>query len=323
MVEPFDNKVVIPTLEDAFFAAENLKPFFVETPLIEAPAFSDEIGVRVFAKVDALLPSGSFKYRGALNFLLQLSDEEKEKGVVAYSTGNHAQAVALAARNLGLRAKIVMPSNAPQVKINNTRSYGGDVHLFDLQTESREEIAREYASRGMALLPPYDHPRVVAGQATSGLEIFAQLARLGLQADSVLACASGGGLLAGISLAAQGVAPETNVYAVGTEAMPVWSASFAAKKRVGLPFKDTICDALAPAKPIPGHVPWEVVKSHLAGVYDIGDDSVRNAMAQAQRKFGISLEPGGAIALAAVLEHRKDFEGQTVVVTLSGRNRDY
>ncbi|MEM1111738.1 MAG: threonine/serine dehydratase [Pseudomonadota bacterium] len=318
-----DPGTATPTIDDAFAAAERLKPFFLPTPLIEAPSLSGEIGVRIFGKVDALLPSGAFKYRGALNFLLQLSDDDRARGVVAFSTGNHAQAVALAAQKLGIRAKIVMPRDAPTVKIENTRAYGGDIHLFDRQTESREAIADEYAQQGMVLLPPFDHPHVVAGQATSGLEIFDHLKQLKVDANSVLVCSSGGGLLAGISLAAQALSPATHVIAVEPAVTPVWCESLKAGRAVAVPYRETICDALAPANPEPGSVPWAVVKSHLAEVIGVHDDGVVHAMEIAERKFGLCLEPGGAIALAAAIEHRERFADQTLVVTLSGRNRDF
>ena len=311
-----------PTIDEAMAAAERLAPFFNATPLIEAPMFNTKFGVRVFAKVDALLPPGSFKYRGALNFLLQLTDEQRAKGVVAYSTGNHAQAVALAARELGIEACIVMPKTAAKIKIANTIRYGAKIHLFDPNEEQREDVAQSYVQDGYTLAPPYDHPWIIAGQATSGLEIDAQLRQLTLSADDLVACVSGGGYIAGLCLAMKHLSPRTKLFGAAPQSISAWQDSLAAGRPQAAMRGATICDALAPARPKPGQLPWIMTKDVLSGVFGVDDKDVRAAMAALRDSFGLAVEPSAAIALAAVTANTDKFNDRVVVVTISGRNFD-
>ena len=308
--------------QDVVEAARRLDGYAVRTPLLENALLNERVGGRVLIKPEVLQRSGSFKFRGAFNRISQLTPEERGRGVVAWSSGNHAQGVAAAAALLGIRAAIVMPSDAPTLKIENTRSYGAEVVLYDRWTESREDIAKAIADeRGSAVVPPYDHPQVMAGQGTVGLEIVEQLAALGVTPDDVLSPCSGGGLVSGLATAIRHALPDTRVWSVEPAGFDDVARSLAAGERVSNEAgHSSLCDALL--TPTPGALTFPVMKERLAGGFAVTDAEVQAAMAYAFSVLKLVVEPGGAVALAAVLTGKLPTAGRTVVVVLSGGNVD-
>jgi threonine dehydratase len=312
---------VLPTASDVADAYLNLREWIVETPVLESEALNALLGTRALCKAESLQHSGSFKIRGAMNRLLALSADERSAGVVAFSSGNHAQAVALAARWLGVRAAIVMPSDAPKIKLERTRAYGAEVVLYDRDREDREAIAAKLANeRGAALVPPFDHPDIIAGQGTLGLELArAALARR-VELEALYVPCSGGGLVAGCALAVKAEFPDCAVYAVEPRGFEDLEASLAAgERRTVRPGGATICDGLK--APTPGAITFAVNRRELAGALVVGDDDVRRAMAFAAEHLKLVLEPSGAAALAAVLD-APPRERRAVGIVLSGGNVD-
>jgi threonine dehydratase len=314
--------VNLPTFEDVLDAARRLEGMAVKTPLITHAALDAAVGAKVFVKAECLQRTGSFKFRGAYNRISRLTGEELKRGVVAFSSGNHAQGVAAAAALIGTPAVIVMPSNAPRAKILGTKALGAEVITYDRWTESREEIgARIAAERGAVLVPPFDDFHVVAGQGTVGLEAAQQLKALGEAADLVLAPASGGGLVAGIGLAFGALSPSTAVFAVEPEAFNDHARSLKAGHPVAVkPDSDSILDALL--SPAPGELTFALNGRQLAGAVGVSDDAAMAAVAFAFRHLKLVLEPSGAAALAAVLTGKVDATGRTVVIIASGGNVD-
>ncbi len=313
----------LPDIADLRAAAGRLAGRVVVTPLLEAPLLSARLGLRLLVKAETLQRTGSFKFRGAMNTLLQLDERQRRAGVVAYSSGNHAQGVAAAAQLLGIPATIVMPADAPAIKVANTRGYGAEVVLYDRWGESREAIgARLAAARGASLVPPYDDARVIAGQGTVGLEIAAQAAALGVTLDALVVPASGGGLVAGCALALAADSPGTRIYSAEPEAADDLRRSLAAGERVANdPAPPSICDALL--APTPGVIPFAIHRRLLAGGVVASDAEIQRAMAVAFAELKLVVEPGGAAALAAVLAGRLDAKGTTIAVVASGGNVDH
>jgi threonine dehydratase len=313
----------IPDFDDVRAAARRLEGHARRTPLLGDTPLDALTGGRILLKLETLQHTGSFKFRGAWNRLVQLNEAERAAGVVAFSSGNHAQGVAEAARRLGLRATIVMPTDAPRTKVQNTRNLGAEVVEYDRERESREQIAaRLAAERGATLVPSYDDPDVIAGQGTAGLEIAEQAAELGLTLDEVIVCCSGGGLTAGIAIAIGEQVPGAGVWTAEPAAHDDHRRSLAAGRRQrnepGAPA--SFCDALL--APIPGELTFAVNQSRLRGGLAVSDDEVRQAIAFAARTLKLVVEPGGAVALASVLSGKIDARGRTVAVTLSGGNID-
>ena len=312
----------LPDADAVRAAAARLQGKTVLTPLLSSPRLDTALGCRLLIKAECLQRTGSFKFRGAYNALSQLGAAERRAGVVAYSSGNHAQGVAAAAQLLGMPAVIVMPADAPSIKIANTRSYGAEIVLYDRYHENREALgARIAAERGAALLPPYDDVRVIAGQGTIGLEIAAQAAALGLTLDIMIASCSGGGLVSGCALALANADPRTMIYAAEPEGLDDMRRSLLARERLrNDPGARSICDALL--APIPGEITFALAQRYVAGGVAVGDDEVRHAMRVAFEEFKLVLEPGGAAALAAVLAGKLELGGKTVAVVASGGNVD-
>jgi threonine dehydratase len=311
------------SLEAVRAAAERIRGRAVRTPLLESRMLASATGAsRFFVKPEVLQRTGSFKYRGAMSRLTLLTAEERRRGVIAYSSGNHAQGVAAAARDIGTTATIVMPSDAPRLKLDNTRALGAEVVLYDRHKEDRAVIGKKLAEeRGLVLVPPYDDHNVMAGQGTIGLEIAEDAAALGLGLDVVLTPVSGGGLAAGIATAIAGLSPRTKVYGVEPMDFDDTARSMAAGERVeNAPDARTICDALMVQTP--GELTFPVNKRLLAGVLTVSDDEVLAAMAAAFREVKLVVEPSGAAALAAVLSNKLDVKGKSVVAVLSGGNVD-
>jgi threonine dehydratase len=312
----------LPTADDVAAAAARLVGHAVRTPLLPAPALDRRLGGRLLVKAESLQRTGSFKFRGAYNALAQMSAAERRAGVVAYSSGNHAQGVAAAAAALGVPAAIVMPADAPQIKVANTRSHGAEIVFYDRDRESREAIAERLAKeRGAQLLPPFDDARIIAGQGTIGLELAQEARDLGLTLDAVVAPASGAGLITGIALALERASPGTKVYAAEPEGFDDLKRSLAAGERLANAAGGrTICDALMAA--MPGVLTFALAQRLLAGSVVVSDAEVETAMATAFAELKLVAEPGGAAGLAAVLAGRIEIKGRTVAVVLSGGNVD-
>jgi threonine dehydratase len=312
----------LPTFTDIEAAAARLAGWAVPTPLLNAPALDARIGGRILLKAETLQRTGSFKFRGAYNRISQIPEAERPAGVVSYSSGNHAQGVAAAAALLGVPATIVMPEDAPAIKLANTRDYGAEVVLYDRFTEVREEIGAQLAARrGATIVRPYDDPAIIAGQGTCGLEIARQAAAQDARLDALLVCCGGGGLTAGCALALAELSPETAVYTVEPEGFDDTARSLAAGVRVANdPAARSFCDALL--APTPGELTFAVNRRLVAGGLAVSDTEVAAAMAYAFKTLKLVVEPGGAVALAALLAGRFDARGKTVALTLSGGNVD-
>jgi threonine dehydratase len=307
---------------DVDAAAAVVAPFAVRTPLLSAPVLNERIGTRVFLKPEMLQRTGSFKFRGAFNKLSSIPQDKRSGGVVAFSSGNHAQGVAAAAKILHMQATIVMPSDAPLLKRERTKSYGAEVVLYDRDREDREAISREIADkRGATLVKPYDDPLVIAGQGTAGREIAEDMAALGISPDIVVAPASGGGLIAGVATAVKARFPSTEVIVAEPEAFDDHSLSLRAGKRERHQGSGrTICDALMAA--IPGEMTFAINSQLLSRGVVASDKEVGAAVAFAYNELKLVVEPGGAIGLAALLAGRIDTRDKTIVVVLSGGNVD-
>ncbi len=311
-----------PSIDDIRAASRRLDGRAVLTPLLESPLLNARLGGRLLVKAETLQRTGSFKFRGAYNTLAQLDAAQRRGGVVAYSSGNHAQGVAAAAQLLGMPAVIVMPADAPAIKVANTSGYGAEVVLYDRYRESREEIGRRIAAeRDAVLVAPFDDPRVIAGQGTAGLEIAAQARALGARLDAVIIPCSGGGLAAGAALALAAECPGVAVYAAEPEGFDDTRRSLAAGERVANdPGARSICDALLVA--MPGELTFPINRRLLAGGFAVSDDEVFAAMATAFGELKLVVEPGGAAALAAALSGKIDVKRRNVAVIASGGNVD-
>ncbi len=310
------------TFENVQSAAALLSGHAVETPLLESPALNERLGGRVLIKPETLQRVGAFKFRGAYNRLARLTAEQRVGGVVAFSSGNHAQGVALAARLLGMPALIVMPSDAPAVKVEATRGYGAEVRFYDRATDDREAIAAAAAAaRRAVVVPAFDDPLVIAGQGTVGLEIAKQAEARGVSLDLLLSPVGGGGLLAGVSLAMRALSPSTELHGVEPAGFDDTRLSLEAGERTGAPAAArSLCDALE--SPMPGLLTFPILKRSLAGIVTVTDAQVAEAMRVAYSTLKLVVEPGGSVALAALLAGRIDLAGRTAAIILSGGNVD-
>jgi len=311
------------TLADIRAAAARLKGQAVETPLIESPALNDRLGHRVLIKPETLQRVGAFKFRGAYNRLVQLTDAQKASGVVAFSSGNHAQGVALAARLLGIPALIVMPADAPAVKVEATRGYGAEIRLYDRLTEDRVAIAAEIAAqRGAVVVPAFDDLDIIAGQGTVGLEMVAQAKALGVVFDVVICPVGGGGLMAGLSTAVKALSPATAVVGVEPQGFDDTLRSLQAGSRQTLKLTTrSLCDALE--SPAPGELTFPVLQKTVADIAVVSDAEVAAAMRYAFSTLKLVVEPGGAVGLAALLAGKvKHLGDHGAGLVLSGGNVD-
>ena len=310
------------SIADIEQAAARIAGIAVRTPLIQSPLLDERIGARVFLKAEILQRMGSFKFRGAYNRCASLPVESRRGGVVAYSSGNHAQGVAAAAKLLGMPAVIVMPADAPRPKRERTAALGAQVVLYDRDTEDRAAIAQRIADeRGAVIVPPFDDPMVIAGQGTIGREIVEDLAALGLVPDVVVVGASGGGLAAGISMAVKAQVPDADFYTAEPEGFDDTLRSFASGQRErNSRASGTICDALMTATP--GELTFPITSRLIGKGVTATDPEVEAAVAFAWRELKLVVEPGGAIGLAALLAGRPNVKGKVVVAILSGGNVD-
>ncbi|RVT85781.1 threonine/serine dehydratase [Rhodobacteraceae bacterium CCMM004] len=301
-------------------AAERLAGHVRRTPLLWSPGLDALAGRRVYVKAEPLQLTGSFKVRGAWAAISALPPEVRDRGVLAYSSGNHAQGVAYAARAHGIPAVIVMPSDAPEVKIAGTRALGGEVVLYDRAGEARETIGADLcAARGLTLIAPYDDPEVIAGQGTCGLEIAEQAAAAGVDRADVLVCCGGGGLSAGIALALEDRAPGLRVRTVEPEGFDDVARSLAAGRRVrNTALAGGLCDAIL--TPTPGELTFPILSRLCGPGLAVDDAAVLSAMAAAFRHLRLVLEPGGAVAVAAALTQPRAVSGPATIVVASGGN---
>ncbi len=312
-----------PVFEDVVAAERRVAPVAVRTPVLRNPALDKAAGAEILVKPECLQVTGSFKIRGAMNRLSKLSDGRATKGVVAFSSGNHAQGVARAARHFGLSALIVMPSDAPGVKVDGVRADGAEILFYKRESENREEMAaRIAAERDWIVVPSYDDPDIIAGQGTVGLELVSQAEDDGAPLDHVICCAGGGGLIAGAALVFSQLSPETKLWSAEPVGFDDHRTSLAAGRRVGIePGATSICDAIL--TPTPGEITFAINSTRLAGGVAVTDDEVRAAMRFAFKHLKIVVEPGGAVALASVLRGAPDeMREQRIGVIVSGGNVD-
>lgn len=314
----------LPTYDDVVQAAKRIKGHAYATPLLNSPVIDSMVDKRVWFKPECNQKVGAFKYRGAFNRLSAMSVNDRAKGVVAYSSGNHAQGVSRSAKELGMSAIIIMPSDAPKVKVAGVKADGADIITYDRLTESREDIALEISRKeGRIIVPSYDDPYIIAGQGTVGLEVAFEAQKLGIVFDALITCMGGGGLCAGISLALEELSLRTKIYGAEPVGYNDHQLSLRSGRRVGISNPpQTICEAIM--TPIPGELTWPINSKRLSGVCDVNDVDCLMSMAIAKKELGVTLEPGGAAAMAATL---KGFfsakpDVKTICVILSGGNVD-
>jgi len=312
-----------PTFADVQAAARRLEGIAIRTPLLENARVNAKLGGRLFIKAECLQRTGSFKIRGAYNFLASMSEADRKKGAVGWSSGNHAQGLAEAGRLLGVKTTIVMPADAPALKVANTRASGAEVVLYDRVKDSREEIGLGIAAKtGATVVPPYDHVWILTGQGTAGLELAEQAKALGVTLDAVAAPCSGGGLSTGTALGVKGIMPNTTVHAGEPAGFDDLARSLASgTKEKNAKLSGSICDALL--APEPGDITFPLAQKVLGPGLVVTDDEVLDAMEVAFREFKLVVEPGGAVALAAALTGKLPVEGRNVAVICSGGNVDH
>ncbi len=303
-------------------AAERLRGHARRTPLLSSPFLDEIAGRRVFVKPECLQHTGSFKYRGARSAISALEPDTRARGVIAFSSGNHAQGVALAAREHGIPAVIIMPEDAPRMKIENTKALGAEVVLYDRANEDRDAIgARLSVERGLTLIKPFDDPLVIAGQGTTGLEIAEDARALGIERADVLVCCGGGGLTSGIALALEADAPGLRARPCEPEGFDDTARSLISGVRErNAKMTGSICDAII--TPSPGEITFPILKRLCGPGFVVTEDDCLHAMALAWARLKLVAEPGGAAALAAALFCKDQIAGDTVIATISGGNVD-
>jgi threonine dehydratase len=305
------------TLADVQSAAARIKALARRTRVEHSRLFDEASGVESFFKCENLQSGGAFKIRGALNFLMCLDEEERKRGVVAFSSGNHAQAVAMAAHHLNIAATIVMPTDAPKTKLEATKAYGPKIVPFDRLRENREEIARRISTEtGAIVLPSYDHPWIVAGQATAALELIENEPAL----DAILVPLGGGGLLSGTAIVAKALRPKMRVFGVEPELASDWYQSLKANKRIAIEPSLTIADGLR--TPIPGEITFPIVRSLAEGVILVSEEEIKATVRFLLTRLKLLAEPSGAVAAAAVLHKKLPAGIERVGIILSGGNVD-
>lgn len=303
-------------------AAERLQGLVVRTPLLESEQLNTALGLRLLFKAECLQRTGSFKFRGAYTKLSRLPIENRASGVIAYSSGNHAQGVAAAARLLNMPATIFMPEDAPGIKIDNTRDLGAEVVFFDRNRDDRRALAEQRAAdTGATVVPPFDDTDIISGQGTVGLEIAQQADYMNISIDDLLCPAGGGGLMSGICVAMKSRSPLSRLWFAEPEHYDDMHLSLVAGHAVSItPGKPTLCDAIA--TPRPGDITFGIIKDTASGGFVVSDREIADAMAVLFDRMKLVVEPGGSAALAALLQQRDRFTGKTVVVVVSGGNVD-
>ena len=305
------------TLKDIEAAAARIRDLVHETPVATSRLINAMCGAEVFFKCENLQRGGAFKIRGAANFLLSLSAAERQRGVVAFSSGNHAQAVAMAASHLGVAATIVMPTDAPKAKLESTKAYGPKIVQYDRLHENRETIAQAISDEtGAVVVPAFDHPWIMAGQGTAALELLRQQPEL----DAVAVPLGGGGLLSGTLIAAKRIQPGLQVFGVEPSLADDWHQSLRSHKQVEIASPPTIADGLRTTRP--GNVTFPIVEAEVAGVVLVSEEEIKDAMRILLTRMKLLVEPSGAVAAAAVLQRKLPPTARRVGVILSGGNMD-
>jgi threonine dehydratase len=317
-----DQWIEAPSVTQIKDAAEALTGVGVKTPILENSEVNSELGGRLLIKAELAQRTGSFKFRGAYNRIRQLDEASRKRGVIAYSSGNHAQAVACAAKMAGTDALIVMPDDAPENKMTRTRELGAEIVTYNRTTETREDVAERIgAERNMVMVPPNEDARVLAGAGTVALELIEQAKQRDAKLDAVLVPCGGGGLTAATVLVIEALSPTTRVYGVEPELFDDTRQSLEAGKRLTNPKgRKTICDAIM--TDTPGELTFSINKKRLSGVLTVTDDEVRTAMRFAFDHYKVVIEPGACVGLAAVLAGKIDITGQTIAVIATGGNVD-
>ena len=292
------------------------------TPLLNSPFIDELVGRRTYIKAECLQHSGSFKFRGAFSAISALKSEEQQKGIIAYSSGNHAQGIAMAATMHNIKSTVIMPKDAPKIKIENTRKLGAEVILYDRYNESRERVGEKLQKKfGAVLIKPFDDPNVIAGQGTAGLEITEQAKELGIEEADLLVCCGGGGLTSGIALACSEQAKNFKVHPVEPHGYDdVARSLISGKREKNENNSNSLCDAIV--TPSPGILTFPILKNYCHSGLVVSEDEVLKAMKIAFERLKIVIEPGGAVALAAALYHSDLLDSKTIVVVASGGNVD-
>jgi len=310
-------EMVLPVYEDVAAAAARIEGVANKTPVMTSRKVNEAFGAEVYFKCENFQRMGAFKFRGALNALSQFGDEQKAKGVVTFSSGNHAQAIALAAKLLGIPATIVMPHDAPSAKMAATRGYGGHVIEYDRYTEDREQLGSELAEKhGLTLIPPYDHPHVIAGQGTAAKELFEEVGEI----DVLFVCLGGGGLLAGSALSARHFSANCSIYGVEPEAGNDGQQSFRSGRIVHIDTPKTIADG-AQTQHL-GQYTFPIILQNVDDILTARDDELINAMRFFAERMKIVVEPTGCLGFAAARSHKQELKGKRVGVIISGGNVD-
>ena len=311
------NASAFPTYADVVAAAARLEGHAHRTPVLQSRTVNEEFGAEVFFKCENLQRMGAFKFRGAFNALSRFDENQRRAGVLAFSSGNHAQAIALSSRLLGIKATIIMPSDAPASKVAATQGYGGKVVFYDRYTQDREQLSRELASKeGLTLIPPFDHPDVIAGQGTAAKELFDEVGPL----DSFFVCLGGGGLLSGSALATRVLAPDCKLYGVEPEAGNDGQQSFRSGSIVTIATPKTIADGAQTAAL--GHLTFPIIRRDVNDVLTVSDAQLVDAMRFMASRMKIVVEPTGCLGFAAAREMKASLRGQRVGVLISGGNID-
>lgn len=309
--------LTLPTFADVAAAAQRIAGHAHKTPVITSRTVNEEFGAEVFFKCENLQRMGAFKFRGAYNALSLFNEQQRRAGVVAFSSGNHAQAIALSAQLLGIPATIIMPEDAPAAKIAATRGYGGNVVLYDRYTQDREQIGRELAEKqGMTLIPPYDHPDVIAGQGTAAKELFEEVGPL----DVLFVCLGGGGLLSGSALATRALAPDCKLYGVEPEVGNDGQQSFRSGQIVYIDTPKTIADG-AQTQHL-GNYTFAIIKRDVDDVLTVSDAQLVERMGFAASRMKLVIEPTGCLGFAAALQMKEELRGKRVGIIISGGNVD-
>ena len=309
--------MTLPTFADIQAAAKRLQGVAHRTPVLTSSFLDNLTGNHLFIKCENFQRAGAFKFRGAYNALAQLPAAQRRYGVVSFSSGNHAQGVALAAKLLGISAKIVMPQDAPAAKLAATRGYGAEVIVYNRYTEDRAAIAREIQEREhRVLIPPFEHPDIIAGQGTCVLELYEQAGTL----DILLAPVGGGGLIAGNSIAAHALSPVAEVYGVEAEVANDTFLSLQKGERVSIPVPPTIADGMQVTSP--GEMTFAIMREHLAGVLLVSEAEIKNAVRVVLERMKILIEPTGAVPVAAALKNERGWRNKRIGIIVSGGNID-
>ncbi|MBY4673686.1 threo-3-hydroxy-L-aspartate ammonia-lyase [Burkholderia multivorans] len=311
------NKLPLPSFDDVAAAAARIAGHAHRTPVMTSRTVDDALGAQVFFKCENLQRMGAFKFRGAFNALSRFDAEQRRRGVVAFSSGNHAQAIALSARMLGIPATIVMPQDAPAAKIAATRGYGATVVTYDRYTEDREQIGRELAERdGLTLIPPYDHPDVIAGQGTAAMELFDEVGPL----DAVFTPLGGGGLLSGTALATRALSPNARLYGVEPEAGNDGQQSFRSGAIVHIDTPRTIADG-AQTQHL-GNITFPIIRRDVDDILTATDDELVDCMRLFASRMKIVVEPTGCLSFAGARRMKDELKGKRVGIVISGGNVD-